>query len=723
MGNDLMSYRITVGLFYCKVYSRINKRMLFLFRYRPVSSIVLLFILNLVSRVARTFLLICHKYIFRTFRHDIYFLLILLILILLGNDISENPGPEQEISVFHLNARSVRHKLSYIENICANASVLCITESHLDESVLDENIKIDGYQDILIRKDRNCFGGGVLVYISEGLRAIRREDLEFPNGELVWIELSFPRFKLLLCVVYRTHGAINPFWDNFQSSVEEALNISPFVVITGDLNVDLLRETNHRLNEIIQFYNLTNHISEPTRVDLNSGTATLLDPVLVSQDAVVLFSEVIDVNRTISDHQATKVYIKVPHDMNSCYKRTVWLYKHADFNSINLEIENYDWVNFFSQFENIDVTCKQFTEQILNIFQTYIPIKEIIVRHNDKPWFNSNLRREIRIRDRLQKKARTCQTEQALLNYKRHRNKVSNMKKYAKEQFFLRVDEMLDTSHSSCPKTFWGLVKKLTSRSNFSTIPPLIDPDTDEIVIDDGQKCNLLNKYFSSISSIDDTNHVIPDFPRRSVNTIDSIDITRSDVKDILQTLILGKATGHDGVSHHMLKYTADSISLPLYILFSKSLRTGIFPDYWKLATVMPSFKKTDKSLPSNYRPIALLSCVGKVFERVVYKYLYNFFITNSLLYKFQSGFLTGHSTVHQLIEIYNNICSSLNEKHNTCIVFCDISKAFDKVWHKGLIIKLRGYGVDGSMLEWIESYLSNRRQRVFIKKIFIIGT
>ena len=134
--------------------------------------------------------------------------------------------------------------------------------------------------------------------------------------------------------------------------------------------------------------------------------------------------------------------------------------------------------------------------------------------------------------------------------------------------------------------------------------------------------------------------------------------------------------------------FTSETICLPLSILFRYSLRTCKFPSDWKLARVMPSFKKDDKSSPSNYKPISLLSCVGKVMERVVYKYIYNYIIEHSLLYSYQSGFLPGHSTVYQLLEIYHNICKNIDNRLSSIIVFCDISKAFDRVWHKALIKK-----------------------------------
>lgn len=113
---------------------------------------------------------------------------------------------------------------------------------------------------------------------------------------------------------------------------------------------------------------------------------------------------------------------------------------------------------------------------------------------------------------------------------------------------------------------------------------------------------------------------------------------------------------------------------------------------------------------------MSLISCVGKVFERIVFKYMFNFLIDNDLIYKHQSGFLPKHNTVYQLIEMYDNICQSLEEKQHTCMVFCDISKAFDRVWHKGLLKKLDGYGFKGAFIDWLTSYISNRKQQVIVR-------
>ena len=99
--------------------------------------------------------------------------------------------------------------------------------------------------------------------------------------------------------------------------------------------------------------------------------------------------------------------------------------------------------------------------------------------------------------------------------------------------------------------------------------------------------------------------------------------------------------------------------------------------------------------------------------ERVTYKYIFNHI--KNLIYEFQSGFLKGHSTVFQLLEIYHKVCSNLDDKISTILIFCDISKAFDKVWHRGLLTKLRSYGISGDLLKWLKDYLENRKQAVFV--------
>ena len=126
-----------------------------------------------------------------------------------------------------------------------------------------------------------------------------------------------------------------------------------------------------------------------------------------------------------------------------------------------------------------------------------------------------------------------------------------------------------------------------------------------------------------------------------------------------------------------MLKGVTKSVSKPFCRLMNRSFDEDIFPEIWKLANVIPIFKKGDKFQPSNYRPVALLSCVGKLQERIVFKNMYNFLLDNNLSYNYQSGFLPHHSTVFQLIDMFHNICQAMDNNIFSRIVFCNVSKAF----------------------------------------------
>ena len=187
---------------------------------------------------------------------------------------------------------------------------------------------------------------------------------------------------------------------------------------------------------------------------------------------------------------------------------------------------------------------------------------------------------------------------------------------------------------------------------------------------------------------------------------LNHINITANDIRDILKSLNVSKASGPDLISPCLLKEGANQLSFPFSKFFNRLIISGQFPKSWKKANITPVFKKGEKQLFNNYRPISLPSVLGKIMER---------FNPEQSVYSFQSGFIQGDSTTYQLINLYDSFCEAVDNGKEVRVVFLDISKAFDRVWHRGLLHKLHSVGISDHILKWFENYLSDRQQLVVI--------
>ena len=168
-------------------------------------------------------------------------------------------------------------------------------------------------------------------------------------------------------------------------------------------------------------------------------------------------------------------------------------------------------------------------------------------------------------------------------------------------------------------------------------------------------------------------------------------------------------------ISIRMIKLCHISICKPLEIIFQNCLRLGRFPSEWKKVNVVPTFKKGDKQCIKSYRPISLLPVCGKAFERLIYNNMFSFFSENNLLSLKQSGFRPGSFCTNRLLSIAHEILSAFDDGHEVRGIFLDISKVFDRVWHKGLLFKLRQNGISEELITLIKDFLSFRKQRVLL--------
>ena len=150
-------------------------------------------------------------------------------------------------------------------------------------------------------------------------------------------------------------------------------------------------------------------------------------------------------------------------------------------------------------------------------------------------------------------------------------------------------------------------------------------------------------------------------------------------------------------------------------MIFTRSLHEGQLPPSWKEANVTPIYKKGKRHIPGNYRPVSLTSMAGKCMERLIRDTIMTHMTENDLLSQKQHGFIQGRSCVTQLLAILDSWMLALDEGGNIDTIYLDFAKAFDTVPHQRLLMKLRGYGIEGRILTWIEAFLTDRRQRVVV--------
>ena len=293
----------------------------------------------------------------------------------------------------------------------------------------------------------------------------------------------------------------------------------------------------------------------------------------------------------------------------------------------------------------------------------------------------------------------------------------SNLILTEKENYQKMMTEKLDNPFTA-PKAYWSVLNNFLGKRKTPDIPPLIVKDF--VVSDFTTNANLFNNFFASQCSPVVNYSTLLNFSYKTQKRVSDIEIKEDDILLIIKNLNPNKAHGWDNVSIRMIQRCVKSILTPLKLLFESSITADIFPEDWKKRNIIPVQKKESKNCLKNYRPISLLPIFSKIFERLIFNALFNFFVQNQLFTDCQSGFIPGNSCVSQLLSITQEIHKSFdcNPPEDVRGVFLDISKAFDKVWHEGLIFKLKSYGVKGKFIMLLENYLKNRNQRVVLNGI-----
>ena len=397
------------------------------------------------------------------------------------------------------------------------------------------------------------------------------------------------------------------------------------------------------------------------------------------------------------------------------YIRRIWYYDKADFVAIMKSIEMFKWREHLDDIGCPNEQVKLLNEVLLNIYSNFIPNRVQTIRPRQAPWITPTVKNFLRNKSRAYKSfVRNGQPDDKRAGIQKMIAEGSKMIEDAKRDYFLKAGKTL-ASPGTPSKTYWSLINTVLNKAKIPIIPPLLEDGL--FVTDFTQKAQLFNDYFILQCTTIDTGSEIPENIPVTCTLINDFAISDEKILQIIRSLNPNKAHGWDEISVRMIKLSDVALVVPLKIIFTNCLRSGLFPHIWKHANVVPVHKKNEKNLKGNYRPISLLPIFGKILEKLIYDSLYSHFVSSELLNPNQSGFRPGDSTVNQLISITHTIFKAFdcNPPLDVRSVYLDISKALDRVWHDGLIYKLKRCGVSGNLLALINNFLKDRKQRTVL--------
>ena len=270
--------------------------------------------------------------------------------------------------------------------------------------------------------------------------------------------------------------------------------------------------------------------------------------------------------------------------------------------------------------------------------------------------------------------------------------------------------QILDTSFSGHKRQFWKYIR--TMKKSTSSIPTLM---SDGYTLTNAKdKATALNSYFQSVFTIEDLTNV-PNKGTSNCSTMKPIVFTVPGIQSLLENLEVVKSPGPDKIHPLVLKHCAGELAPVLQVIFSQSLSTGNIPSDWLISNITPVYKKGDRNLPSNYRPISLTSICSKTIEHVFYRFIMNHLQNNQVLSDNQHGFRAGFSCTTQLVSLIEDISFNMDARRQVDMILLDFSKAFDTVPHHRLLLKLKYYRIDSQVINWIAKWLTSRKQRVLL--------
>jgi len=420
------------------------------------------------------------------------------------------------------------------------------------------------------------------------------------------------------------------------------------------------------------------------------------------------------VRTNITDHYSTT--LSIFHDnINNTVSPKFSNFTKLDQTKLKNLLETQLWYNVLNE-NNPEISCKNFYKTLndcINLSQSLIKVSK--KTRKIKPWITLGIITSIHKRDKLKRKflKNKCD-QQAELDYKSYRNRLTNLIKLTKENYYR--DKIIEAGNNT--SKVWRMINEITLNQEPTNLSNVNLIHNNVELKDDKDKANVFNEYYVNICDSlapDQKNTYVDPFVAPMHQSMFLTPVSDAEIKRHILTLKTNSSAGPDGIRSTIIKNNTQVLTKPLTHIINTIFLTGVVPSSFKTSIITPIFKSGNKTEVKNYRPISLINNFAKIFEKSVKERLVEFLNKINVISNNQFGFRPGVSTENAVYELFHTVYNSLNNKMKTLAVFLDLTKAFDMVSHGILINKLERLGIRGTIRNMFENYLSDRKQQVKI--------